>query len=118
MQLLQQTKIVGADAALEGTPSMIGYGLSKAAVHQLIKSLAAANSGLPKDTLCVGLLPVTMDTVVNRQMMPYADISGWTPTKYIAEMLFKWSVGKDRPKSGSLARIVTRNFNTDVSFIV
>lgn len=96
---------------------MIGYGLSKAAVHQLIKSLAGDNSGLPKDTLCVGLLPVTMDTVVNRQMMPQADISAWTPTKYIAEILFKWSIGKDRPKNGSLVRFVTQNFNTNISFV-
>lgn len=96
---------------------MIGYGLSKAAVHQLIKSLACDNSGLPKDSLCVGVLPVTMDTIVNRQMMPQADISAWTPTKYIAEMLFRWSLGKDRPKNGSLARFITKNFITDVSFL-
>lgn len=60
---------------------------------------------------------MTMDTIINREMMPYADISAWTPTKYIAEMLFGWSLGKDRPKNGSLARIVTHNFNTEVNYI-
>lgn len=107
----------GANAALEGTPETIGYGLSKAAVHQLIKSLGSGKSGLPRGSLCVGLLPVTLDTVVNRHSMPDADISGWTPTKYIVDLLYKWSLGKERPKNGSLVRFVTRNFNTDVSYL-
>ena len=36
---------------------MIGYGMAKAAVHQLISSLAQPNSGLPKDSAVVGILP-------------------------------------------------------------
>ena len=36
---------------------MIGYGIAKAAVHQLTKSLAQANSGLPQGATVVSILP-------------------------------------------------------------
>lgn len=65
--------LTGAKAALEGTPGlphnhkviefylndagMIGYGLAKAAVHQLVQSLAKSGSGLPPDAGVVGILP-------------------------------------------------------------
>lgn len=38
-------------------PGMIGYGMAKAAVHQLCQSLAAKNSGMPADTAAVAILP-------------------------------------------------------------
>lgn len=64
---------------------MIGYGVAKGAVHQLTKSLAKKESGLPKDTLVVAVLPVTLDTPMNRKWMPKADFSSWTPLEYVAE---------------------------------
>ena len=36
---------------------MIGYGLAKAAVHQLVQSLGAESSGMPTDSLAVAILP-------------------------------------------------------------
>jgi dihydropteridine reductase len=36
---------------------MIGYGMAKAAVHQLVSSLSQQNSGLPADTTVLGILP-------------------------------------------------------------
>ena len=36
---------------------MIGYGLAKAAVHQLVKSLAAKKSGLPAESYVGAILP-------------------------------------------------------------
>lgn len=77
--------LTGADAALNGTPGMIGYGLAKAAVHQLTKSLAEDKSGLPADSLVVSILPITLDTPMNRKWMPKADFSTWTPLDFIAE---------------------------------
>jgi dihydropteridine reductase len=38
----------GAAPAVAGTPGMAGYGMAKAAVHQLAKSLACEGSGLPE----------------------------------------------------------------------
>jgi len=67
------------------TSGMIGYGMAKAAVHQLTKSLAAENSGLPPSSLSVAIVPVTLDTPMNRKWMPNADFSTWTPLEFVAE---------------------------------
>ena len=50
----------GAQPALGGTPGMMGYGMAKAAIHQLTKSLASADSGLPSDAKTFALLPITL----------------------------------------------------------
>ena len=77
----------GAAAALDpsGTPGMIGYGMAKAAVHHLTKSLAAEKSGLPDKALVAAILPVTLDTPMNRKWMPKSDFGTWTPLNFIAE---------------------------------
>lgn len=97
----------GAKPALAGTPGMIGYGMAKAAVHQLVKSLACEKSGLPADSCTLALLPITLDTPMNRKWMPKADHSTWTSLEYVAELALKWSTGLDRPSSGSLVQLVT-----------
>ena len=43
---------------------MMGYGMAKAAIHQLTKSLASADSGLPKDAKTFALLPITLGKIV------------------------------------------------------
>ncbi|KAG8003830.1 Dihydropteridine reductase [Nibea albiflora] len=68
-----------------GSKGMVGYGMAKAAVHQLCKSLAGKNSGMPSGAAAVAILPVTLDTPMNRKFMPDADFSSWTPLEYIAE---------------------------------
>lgn len=72
-------------ASFSLTSGMIGYGMAKAAVHQLTKSLAAENSGLPPNSLSVAIVPVTLDTPMNRKWMPNADFSTWTPLEFVAE---------------------------------
>ena len=78
----------GAKPALGPTPGMIGYGMAKAAVHQLTKSLSTSDGGLPTGSLAVALLPVTLDTPMNRKWMPKADTSTWTPLEFVAELVF------------------------------
>lgn len=58
---------------LEGTPSVLGYGMAKAAVHHLTKSLAAENSGMPEESTTLAVLPAMLDTPQNRKWMPKAD---------------------------------------------
>lgn len=58
---------------------MIGYGAAKAAVHQMVKSLAAHDSGLPEKATALAILPVTLDTAMNRKWMPKADFSTYVP---------------------------------------
>ncbi|XP_034835573.1 dihydropteridine reductase [Maniola hyperantus] len=106
--------LTGAKAALEGTPGMIGYGLAKGAVHQLTKSLGAKDSGLPENSLAVAILPVTLDTEMNRKWMPKADFGTWTPLSFVAELFAKWMKGDERPPSGSLVALVTKDNVTDL----
>ncbi|XP_017879436.1 dihydropteridine reductase-like [Ceratina calcarata] len=107
--------LTGAKAALEETPGMIGYGMAKAAVHQLTKSLAAKDSGLPKDSLVASILPITLDTPMNRKWMPKADTSKWTPLEFVADLFWKWSQKQERPTNGSLLQLITNDNKTEVT---
>ena len=106
--------LTGAKPALAETPGMIGYGMAKAAVHQLTKSLAAKGSGLPKDSLVAAVLPVTLDTPMNRKWMADADTSTWTPLEFVANLFWKWSQNEDRPASGSLLQLITKDNKTEL----
>lgn len=107
--------LTGAKAALEPTPGMIGYGLAKAAVHHMTKSLAAKGGGLPDQVTVLSILPVTLDTPMNRKWMPKADTSTWTPLDFVAQQLFQWSAGReDRPQSGSLIQLITTDGKTEL----
>ncbi|KAF0040025.1 hypothetical protein F2P81_008260 [Scophthalmus maximus] len=91
---------------------MVGYGMAKAAVHQLCQSLAAENSGMPSGAAAVAILPVTLDTPMNRKFMPDADFGSWTPLEFIAETFFNWATGVNRPASGSLMQLLTSGGET------
>lgn len=106
--------LTGANAALEGSPGMIGYGMAKAAVHHLTKSLAGKDSGLPEDSLVIAILPVTLDTPMNRKWMAKADFTTWTPLEFIAEIFLKWTNGVERPQNGSLIQLVTKDSKTNL----
>ncbi|XP_030763176.1 dihydropteridine reductase-like [Sitophilus oryzae] len=105
-------QLTGANAALQGTPGMIGYGLAKAAVHHLTRSLSKKDSGLPGDSNVVAILPITLDTPMNRKWMPDADFSTWTPLEFIAELFVKWIKKQDRLTSGSLVQLTTKDSKT------
>ncbi|XP_063315956.1 dihydropteridine reductase [Pelobates fuscus] len=104
----------GANAALSATPGMAAYGMAKAAVHQLCQSLGGEKSGLPTNSAAVAILPVTLDTPANRASMPEADFSSWTPLDFIAETFYKWTNGNNRPKSGSLIKVVTEKGKSEL----
>lgn len=107
----------GADPALNGTPGMIGYGMAKAAVHHLVKSLGKPESGLPVKSTALGILPVTLDTPSNRKWMPNADTTSWTPLEFISELLFRWASDPEtRPPTGTLISLKTHNSETSALF--
>lgn len=61
------------------------HDLLKAAVHHLIKSIAAEGSGLPKNAVVVGILPKTLDTPNNRKFATGSeDFGSWTPLNHVA----------------------------------
>jgi len=104
--------LTGACAALSPTPDMIAYGVSKAATHHLVRSLAVDGSGLPKGTTVVAILPICLDTTTNREDMPYANFANWTPLETVASKVMLWAGGEDRPTNGSLIVIKTKQNRT------
>lgn len=104
--------LTGASPATDATPGMIGYGAAKAAVHQLCKSLASPSSGLPENASTLCILPITLDTPMNRKFMPKADFSTWTPLEFVAETFEAWVNGKSRPASGTLIKLKTEGGDT------
>ncbi|KAJ1913509.1 hypothetical protein H4219_005188 [Mycoemilia scoparia] len=110
--------LVGAAPAVGPTPGMIGYGVAKAAVHHLAKSMAdTPSSGLPEHAKVVALLPVTLDTPGNRTAMPTADTTTWTPLADVAEQIVSWcKVGLSVP-SGSLVKVATKNGKTSFTVV-
>lgn len=105
--------LTGAQPALTATPGMIGYGMAKAAVHQLVHSLAAPKSGLPDNAFVAAILPVTLDTPMNRKFMPNADHSTWTSLTAVAELFDGWISGENRPANGSLVQLFTKEGKTE-----
>jgi len=109
--------LMGALPAEQGTPGMMGYGMCKASVHQLTRSLGEEGSGLPRGshTLCV--LPGTLDTPSNRKCMPEADDRTWTPLEYLTHMFVAWLEKRGRPVTGSLVKLVTVNSVTSIQVL-
>eukprot|EP00761_Pharyngomonas_kirbyi_P003908 gb/GECH01003912.1/.p1 GENE.gb/GECH01003912.1/~~gb/GECH01003912.1/.p1 ORF type:complete len:240 (+),score=68.69 gb/GECH01003912.1/:1-720(+) len=107
--------LTGAVPSLGPTPGMIGYGLAKAAVHHLTKSLAAEGSGMPESSVTTAILPVTLDTPMNRKGMPKADFSNWTSLDEVSEKLISWTQGESRPSNGSLVKLETKQGKTEWS---
>jgi len=105
--------LTGANAAITPTAGMISYGITKAATHHLIKSLAA-EGGLPKKASVLGILPITLDTPSNRASMPKANFDEWTPLETVGSKLLEWAAHTDkRPVSGSLITLKTTNKHTE-----
>jgi dihydropteridine reductase len=98
----------GAAGALSATPDAIGYGLAKAAVHHLIKSLSKAESGLPKNSIVCGIAPTILDTEANRHAMPNADTSKWIKLDALGQKIVEWCSDK-KPTNGALYKIESEN---------
>jgi dihydropteridine reductase len=110
--------LTGAAAAASGTPGMVGYGMAKAAVHQLVKSLASNDSGLPKGATVNAVCPITLDTPGNRAAMPNADTSSWTPLDVLSQKYFNWASGKIDFNNGDLLKVVTLDGTTTFSALL
>ena len=110
--------LTGAAAAHDGPTSfMTAYGMTKAATHHLVSSVA--EEGLPEGCDVNGILPVTIDTPTNRTNMPDADTSTWTPAEEIARELCEWATNdnQNRPGNGALVRVETENSKTKWKWI-
>lgn len=101
----------GANAARSATSGMIGYGITKAATHQLAQSLNQQLNSKTADSTVVSILPITLDTPANRQSMPDGKFSTWTPVAEIGDKLVSWATS-ERPTSGSLIVVETKDSKT------
>ena len=103
--------LTGAAGVLgeSGTDFMVGYGLAKAATHQLVASMARGG-----EMHAVGVLPDVIDTPNNRAAMPDADHASWASTSDMAEMIVGWASGglEARPPNGSLVMVETEGGRT------
>lgn len=81
----------GAAAALGPTGWSLPYGIAKAAVHHLVRSLADAEAaGMPTGAKTIGLAPQILDTPQNREAMPEADRGTWATLDEVAAQLEAW----------------------------
>lgn len=76
---------IGSRAALEPGATVGAYSASKAALVSLIRTVALENkdAGLTANVI----LPGTMDTPVNRKVMPKADFSKWVRPATVASLI-------------------------------
>ncbi|KAF2887385.1 hypothetical protein ILUMI_18788 [Ignelater luminosus] len=75
------------------------------------------SSSLPSEAVCVAILPVILDTPMNRIWMPKSDMSNWTPLEEIVELVWRWCNKIDRPANGSLLQVITKDFKTQVNCV-
>jgi dihydropteridine reductase len=112
--------VMGATAALQPTPDMIGYGIAKAATHYAVQTLAAQTttsleaksvrdrSSYVHPVTILGLLPTILDTPTNRANMTFAPT--WTPPHAIASEIGEWvETPALRPHSGALIKVFTND---------
>lgn len=76
---------VGSRSAVEPSAMSGAYGLSKAALVSLIRTIAAENAD--RSITANLVLPGTMDTPANRAAMPAADPSTWVNPAHVAALL-------------------------------
>ena len=76
---------VGSRAAVEASPGMAAYAVSKAGLVALIKNAAAENNRFGVTANVV--LPSTLDTAKNRAAFPKADYSRWVAPESVAKII-------------------------------
>jgi NAD(P)-dependent dehydrogenase (short-subunit alcohol dehydrogenase family) len=80
---------IASRAAVEPSPNIAAYAISKAALVALVKNVAAEVKDLGITANVV--LPSTIDTRANRTAMPKSDFSKWVTPESIAKLLL-WLV--------------------------
>ena len=108
MQTAQRGRIVavGARAAVEASPNMAAYAVSKAALVALVKNVAAEGKSFGINANVV--LPSVIDTPLNRTAMPGADFTSWVKPESIAATLLWLTSDAAADTSGAVIPIYGR----------
>lgn len=101
--------MLGSKAALTPQPAMLGFSMCKAAVHQLVRSLAlTVGNELPEGCTVLALVPEVLDTPLHREMNKGQSASNWTPCDAVAQKLLQWAtIADSRPPNASFISIST-----------
>ena len=91
---------VGARAAETAGGGMAAYAVAKSAVHALTRVLAMENR--ERGVRFNAVLPGIIDTPANREAMPDADPSAWTPPEAIARVMAFLLSPESAPLTGAL----------------
>lgn len=83
-------------------PILFSYQATKCATHSLIRSLAEHFKSTGQSQACAAILPVTIDTPTNREAMPDADHSTWTPMEEFAEHILNLTKEEDSTSCNGL----------------
>lgn len=98
---------VGSRAGATPMAGLSAYGVSKAALHALVQTLAVENqhTGITANAV----LPGTIDTPANRAAMPKADTSKWVTPASIAELIVWLASDASADVNGALIPIYGRS---------
>lgn len=99
--------MLGSVAALSAQPKALNFSLCKAAVHQMVKSLAlTVGDELAEKSAVLALVPEVLDTPLHRSMNQGVSAGHWTPCDAVASKLLEWaSESAKRPPNASLVSI-------------
>lgn len=128
MELLKKDGLfltIGAADALDLSPNMAAYGMSKNANHFLVQTLGGAHlatkphSSLTKaygNGYCaLSILPSILDTPQNRKDMPNANYDKWIKPNDVSNQIWEWiSKPALRPNTGSLIQVIADKKNGTV----
>ena len=87
--------------------------MAKAATHHLMESFSLMEGSGSDARIANVILPMTIDTPMNRQFIPDADFGTWSCPTEIAEEILSWVDGSaSPPPSGSYVDITTAGGTT------
>jgi NAD(P)-dependent dehydrogenase (short-subunit alcohol dehydrogenase family) len=98
---------VSARAALAGAPKMAPYIISKTAVRRLTESMSAELKDKGINVNCI--MPGTIDTPANREMMPDADFDKWAPPAALADVILFLASDAARAVTGAAVPVFGRS---------
>ncbi|KAJ8901952.1 hypothetical protein NDN08_004154 [Rhodosorus marinus] len=99
---------LGSVAAFSQTHT-IGYSIAKAALHQIVRTVAlSVGTELPEGVRVIGIVPVVLDTTIHRNMNNGKAEPDWTPPSIITSKLLSWAEGHSEvPENGSLVAVTS-----------